>query len=61
MRRKIDADDLIRDIQRRRQLIIEDKVNFDSTNGRLMQTGAIMALNNVIDIVKKLIEIEDKR
>jgi hypothetical protein len=53
---KIDADDLIADLEKRRTVIERDEVNFKSTTGRLMQTGAIMALNDAITIIKKLAE-----
>jgi hypothetical protein len=61
MARRIDADKLIADLEKRRQVITDDKINFASTTGRLMQTGAIMALNDAITIIKKLAEEKTKQ
>lgn len=54
MRNKIYADELIKDLTRRRDEIEKDEENFNSNMGEAMKVGAIMALNQAIDLVKKL-------
>jgi len=50
------CNELIKDFEARKVVIENDKVHFNSTIGRAMQTGAIMALNDAITIIKKQME-----
>jgi len=53
-RRLIDADKLIADFEARRDFIARDEINFDGEVGENMRAGAILALNQALEIIKEL-------
>jgi hypothetical protein len=58
MGRKIDAEKLIEDMRRRIKTLEEDDEHFNSAIGESVRVGAIMCLNETIDIVEKMAKIK---